>query len=115
MRELAGLFVERLPKGMNVQTVQKHQAQAVAEVSRAMAESAAKIPAVLYQLELNENQQKTFFQLAETLQRESMALSKKATNLSPVEMNAALARIQETCVACHHQFRPLSQNSNPSS
>ena len=103
MRDLDRLRDERLPKALDMREEQDRRAREVAGVARAMADSAARIPAALPS-ELDAEQQAEFRSLAASLERLCAQLAEDAPRLGVDQRRARLAEIAATCDRCHGRF-----------
>jgi len=104
MRDLDRLRAERLPKAFDVRDEEGRQAQEVARVLQAMAESALAIPAA-EPANLDASASAEFRALADTLQRESARLAEEAPHLSFGEIRTRVTEIDANCNDCHVRFR----------
>jgi cytochrome c556 len=104
MANLAVLRSERLPKAIDPVEEKARQALEVTRIATAMAESARNIgraaPADLDALALTE-----FSLMASQLAQLCEELAAAAPRLSVDELQGRLSAIDDTCTACHVQFR----------
>jgi cytochrome c556 len=114
MRSLDRLSSERLPKAMDVEVEEGRQAREVARVARAMADSAARIPAAA-PADLDDGERAEFLSLARALEQQTQRLVVDAAKLTPDERRARLQAIDTTCDACHRRFRIPGHKSISSS
>jgi len=103
MRELDRLRTERLPKALDVASEEERQADEIARVARAMADSAARIPEAIPS-HLDDRQRTEFLELAARLGRQTARLADEAERLTPDERRRTLAEMDSTCDSCHTRF-----------
>jgi len=104
MRDLDRLRDARLPQALDVREERDRQAREVADVARAMSESAARILAAL-PADLDAREQAEFRSLAASLERSCAQLAEEAPSLSASQRRERLAEIGATCDQCHGRFR----------
>ena len=104
MRDIDRLRDARLPKAFDVREEQDRQAHEAARVARAMAASAARIPAAA-PADLDANQLAEFRSIAATLERLCASLAEAAPHLTAGQRRVRLADIDATCNQCHGRFR----------
>jgi cytochrome c556 len=105
MRGLERLAVERLPRAMDEQEAESRRKAEVAEVARALADSASRIGGAAGTLELDAASRREFLGLADALRRRAQQLADDAPRLSVDEMRARAHEIDASCAACHERFR----------
>jgi cytochrome c556 len=104
MASLDELRNERLPKALDVEVEQERQTREVVRVARAMADSAARIPAAA-PADLDERERAEFLGLANTLEQRTERLIADAPRLTSEQRRTQLAEIDATCDDCHRRFR----------
>ena len=107
MRSIQRLSDERLPKSLDVEEPLQARAREVAEVARALAESAARIPETGTDAPMSDADRAAFEAIARELQQHATALAHVAEASRSDEARAELAAIQAACTACHARFRPF--------
>jgi cytochrome c556 len=103
MRDLDRLAGTRLPQALDVEAALEPRADEVAEVARAIAESAAHIPDAAPPLAAPE--QEAFLALAEALRVRGLALAEAAERREEETMRRRAAELEATCAQCHDRFR----------
>jgi cytochrome c556 len=104
MRDFERLRGERLPKPVDTRDDEARRALEVARLARALAESAARIPAAA-PAALDARERHEFRALAEQLERLGRALAADAPRLASGPRQARLDEIDATCEQCHTRFR----------
>jgi hypothetical protein len=108
LRELMGsldrLRSERLPKSLDLEVEQERQTRAIAQVARAMAESATQIPQSI-PTQLDDRERAEFLGLASALRRQTDILVEQAPELTREQRLTRLDEIDATCDHCHRRFR----------
>ena len=105
MRELDALRTERLPQAIDPRAEEARRAEEVAEVARAMAAAADRIPESAADVGLEGEEREAFLALAESLARRSRRLAEDAGRIDSVAIDVRLRTIEEDCAACHDRFR----------
>ena len=116
MSELARLSLDRGPQESDTDAERQRRAREVSKVATSMASAAKRIPEVLDEVELSEQHQQQFVELADRLHGEALELRRYADRKDFLEMENTLFKINETCDSCHTAFRVLPvTNPNPGS
>ena len=108
MRSIQRLSEDRLPKSLDVEGPLRFQAQEVAQIARALSESAIRIPEASNEARMSATDRAEFDALARQLQQRAAALARAADALRADEARTQLEAIQQTCQGCHVRFRPLA-------
>lgn len=105
MRGLDRLRSNRLPQAMDVPGDREYQARQAAAQARAIAESAALIPAWAQAAGIAEEDRAAFDALAADLARQARSLAERAEALDEPALRAESASLEQTCERCHDRFR----------
>lgn len=106
MRSLSLLYDERLPQAMDVAGERARRREEIAEVARALADSAARIPVVMPADGLDARSQAQFRAGARALEAQARDLADEADTLDAPAIDARVQAIAATCHDCHTRFRP---------
>ena len=113
MAELERLSLNQLPQEMDVVAERERQIGRMSPVAQAMAEAALHIPDVLKEVELSDEKQQVFIELAEKLGDQAVELHRQAERRSLIGVSQTLESIGDTCSACHGAFRVLPVSTEP--
>ncbi len=113
MAELQRLSPNQLPQEMDVDAERERQIGQMSPVAQAMAEAALHIPDVLKEVELSDEKQQVFIELAEKLGDQAVELHRQAEQRSLIAVSETLESIGDTCSACHSAFRVLPVVNQP--
>jgi cytochrome c556 len=105
MRGLERLALERLPKALDKQEAEDRRKAEVAEVARAMADSASRIADAGHALDLGAAELREFLALADALRRRAQQLADDAPRLPIGEIRVRAQAIDASCAGCHERFR----------
>jgi cytochrome c556 len=105
MRGLERLAVERLPRAMDEQEAEGRRKAEVAEVARAMADSASRIADAAQAVELDAAERREFLALADALRQQAQLLAEEAPRLPVEEVRARAQALDARCADCHERFR----------
>lgn len=105
MRGLERLALRRLPRALDKQEAEDRRKAEVAEVARALADSASRIADAAQTLELDDAERREFLGLAEALRRQAQQLAEEAPRLPADEMRDRAQALDARCAGCHERFR----------
>ncbi|MEN8158722.1 MAG: cytochrome c [Myxococcota bacterium] len=103
MLDLDRLAGTRLPQALDAEAAWGTRADDVAEVARAIAASAARIPEAAPPLAAAEREE--FTALAEALRSRALALAEAAERREEEPLRRRLAELEAACAQCHERFR----------
>lgn len=104
---------QRLPAELDASAERALRRGEIATLARALADAASRIPQAPRGASLDASAEGEFLGLAETLQRQALALAAGVDLLPPRALRQQLAVIDETCRACHDRFRSQRQLRDP--
>jgi len=104
MSDIERLREERLPKAFELEQGEDWRVHEIARVSRAMADSAARIRGA-EPVGLDAEERHEFLALAARLEELADGLADDARALTPEQRSVRLSEIDTTCRACHTRFR----------
>lgn len=108
MAEVRRLTFDRMPQELGRTSQQDAHLREVSSLAKAMANAAGRIPSVIDDLGLTENEKQVFSALARRLQVQSATLGSQAERLRLAATTSAFKEISATCIACHTLFRDPS-------
>ena len=107
MIDLKGLAYDRLPQEMEIQEERTRHFERISQTADAMARYAPRIAETLSELDLRDNERRTFLELVEHLKTHALELRRHAAMGKWPETIEAMEAVKSTCAACHDLFRSL--------
>lgn len=98
---------DNLPRELDVAGERQKQIAEISGIAREMAIAAARIPDVLVEVDLNQEQKRTFVDLAVQLERQARELEQHAARGNFPQVAKVREQLNETCDFCHRRFRVL--------
>lgn len=108
MAEVWQLTFDRMPQELGRTSQHDAQLKEVSSLAKAMVKAAGRIPSVVDDLELKENEKQVFLALARRLEVQSTTLSSQAEQLRLAATASTIKEISATCISCHALFRDPS-------
>ena len=105
MGRLHALAYEREYTELELDRIRHENLEALARAAAELVELSWKLPQILPDSRLTDEEQETFGAMASRLHAETMQLLDTYATDSYSELKSGYQRLQETCTACHNLFR----------